>query len=335
MKIDVFNHIFPTELFDVMHEYVAQAQIARWKTITTIWDVDARLRLLDEFGEDFCQILSLSQPPLDMIAGPEDSPKLARVANDGMAAICTAHPDRFPGYIMSLPMNNPDAAVAEIDRCVAAHGTLGAQIHSNVAGKSLDASEYFQIFERMAHHGRPVWLHPARPMTHPDYMEEEISEFDIWWGLGWPYETSAAMARMVFSGLFDKLPTLNVIAHHWGAYIPHAEGRLTHHWPGRRSQSDDHDYPPVGSNLKRPTIDYFKDFWGDTAMFGAQAASQAGLDFFGADRSLFATDCPFDREGGRMLIRDTLTVMENLRCTDEDREKIFRTNTEKLLGLKL
>ena len=68
-------------------------------------------------------------------------------------------------------------------------------------------------------------------------------------------------------------------------------------------------------------------------MFGAQAASQAGLDFFGADRSLFATDCPFDREGGRMLIRNTLCVMENLRCTDEDREKMFRTNTEKLLGL--
>ena len=333
MKIDAFNHIFPTALFDVLPDYMPNAQIDRLRSITTLWDVDARLRLLDEFGEDFCQILSLSQPPLDSIAGPDDSPKLARIANDGMAALCKGHPDRFIGYIMSLPMNNPDAAVAEIDRNIAEHGVLGAQIHSNVSGKALDAPEYFQIFERMAHHGRPVWLHPARPITHPDYLSEDISEFDIWWGLGWPYETSTAMARIVFSGMFDRLPTLNVIAHHWGAYIPHAEGRLREHWPGRRSQSDKYDYPPVGSNLKRPVIDYFKDFHGDTAMFGAQAASQAGLDFFGAGNSLFATDCPYDREGGRMLIRDTLAVMENLRCTDAEREMMFEGNIRKLLGI--
>ena len=334
MKIDAFNHIFPTALFDVLPDYMPNAQIDRLRSITTLWDIDARLRLLDEFGEDFCQILSLSQPPLDSITGPDDTPHLARVANDGMAAICRAHPDRFPGYIMSLPMNNPDAAVIEIDRNMEEHGVLGAQIHSNVSGKALDASEYFQIFERMAHHGRPVWLHPARPITHPDYMSEEISEFDIWWGMGWPMETSTAMARLVFSGMFDKLPHLKVICHHWGAYIPHAEGRLKHHWPGRKSQSDKYQYEPIGSKLKRPVIDYFKDFLGDTAMFGALAASQAGLDFFGAGNSVFATDCPYDREGGRMLIRDTLEVMENLRCTGEDRQNMFEGNVKRLLDLK-
>lgn len=334
MKIDVFNHIFPIALFDRMQEFVSLRQIERWKTITTIWDVDARLRMLDEFGDDFRQILSLSQPPLDSMAAAGDTPGLARVANDGMAAICKAHPDRFPGFILTLPMNNPDAAVAEIDRGIGELGALGAQIHSNVDGRALDEEDYFPIFERLAHHGRPVWLHPARPLTHPDYQTEEISQYDIFWGIGWAYETSAAMARMVFSGLFDKLPTLKVISHHWGANVPHAEGRLANNWPGRRSQSDAHDYPPVGEGLKRPVLDYFKDFYGDTAMFGAQAASQCGFDFFGADHSIFATDCPFDREGGRNLIRDTLAVVEKLRCSDAEREKIYRGTAEELLGMK-
>ena len=86
-------------------------------------------------------------------------------------------------------------------------------------------------------------------------------------------------------------------------------------------------------DLKRPMIDYFKLFYGDTAMFGAQAASQAGLDFFGAGNSFFATDCPFDLAGGEDLIRSTIEVIEALRCEDADRQAIYEDNTRKLLGI--
>ena len=85
--------------------------------------------------------------------------------------------------------------------------------------------------------------------------------------------------------------------------------------------------------LKKPLIDYFKDFYGDTAMFGAQAASQAGLDFFGADHSFFATDCPYDEEGGARLIRSTIDVIANLRCSEEDRIMMFESNTKKMIGV--
>ena len=209
---------------------------------------------------------------------------------------------------------------------------MGVQIHSNVEKRALDEPEFFPIFERMQRLDKPIWLHPARAISHPDYLAEDHSKYDIWWGLGWAYETSAAMARLVFSGMFDRLPGLTVIAHHWGAYIPHAEGRLPH-WELRASQSDDRSYGPLKDALKGPALDYFKMFYADTAMFGARAASAAGLEFFGADRSLFASDCPFDREGGRIFIRDTIGVIDSLRCSAAERDKIYRGNAQRLLGL--
>ena len=138
MKLDIFNHIFPPPFFARLEDLLPKGPIERWKTIETLYDVDARLRMLDEFG-DYQQILSLSQPPLDAIAGPDQTPALARLANDGMAELCRAHVDRFPSFIASPPMNNPDEAVAEVERAIVELGACGVQIHSNVDGKALDA----------------------------------------------------------------------------------------------------------------------------------------------------------------------------------------------------
>lgn len=116
MKIDVFNHVFPVPFFERLEEFLPKAPLERWKkSIPTIYDMDARLRMMDEF-DDYAQIISLSQPPLDEFAGPDQSPALARLANDGMADICKAHPDRFVGFISTLAMNNPDEAVKEVER---------------------------------------------------------------------------------------------------------------------------------------------------------------------------------------------------------------------------
>ncbi len=365
MKLDVFNHVFPEIFIETLAETMPRRAVARWRSIETLWNMDARLRLLDEFG-DYQQIVSMSQPPIDVLGGPDRTPALARIANDGMAAICRAHPDRFPSFLLSLPMNNPDEAVREVDRAVTELGACAAQIHSNVNGKALDdpaffpvferlerlrpprrpaqthpnvngkapdTPAFFPVFERLERLGKPVFLHPARPMAHADYQAEDESRYEIFWGLGWAYETSAAMARIVFSGMFDKLPNLKILAHHWGAYIPHAEGRLPH-WEGRSSQSDRTDYGPLKDSLKRPATEYFKMFYADTAMFGAQAASQCGLEFFGAGHSLFASDCPFDAEGGRILIRDTIAVMDSLRCTEQEREDMYLNNARAFLGLE-
>ena len=330
MKIDLFNHIFPPALFARLGDYLPAAPVARYAKIATMHDIDARLRMLDEF-DDVQQVLSLSQPPLDSFAPPSDTPALARLGNDGMAEWCRAAPDRFPGFIASLPMNNPDAALAELDRACVELGACGVQIYSNVEGKPLDAPEFWPVFERMAQLGKPIWLHPARPPSHADYPAEDRSMFDIWWGLGWAYETSAAMARIVFNLTFEKLPDIKIICHHWGAYIPHAEGRAPS-WERLGSRTGE-DYSELLGHMKKPLNDYFRMFYADTAMFGAGPASQCGLDYFGADHSVFATDCPYDPEGGAALIRDTIAVIDGLRCTDAERQAMYEGNARKMLGL--
>ena len=331
MKIDVFNHVLPTEFFEAAETIMPKEAVQRWKAMDEIHDMDARMKVLERF-DDYCQIISMVQPPFDQIAGPDKSPDLARVANDGMARICREYSDRMPWFIASLPMNNTEAAVKEVDRVLDEHGAVGFQIHSSVDDKALDQPEFRDIFHKIAERGKAVWLHPTRPPTHPDYLSEDRSLYEIFWGIGWAYETTCAMTRMVCSGMFDEIPALKVIAHHWGAYVPHAEGRFTPLWERRNATMSGTGHS-FADDLKRPMIDYFHDFYADTAMFGAKPASQAGLDFFGSDHSFFATDCPYDLNGGADLIRSTIEVIDTLRCSDDDRQLIYEDNTRKLLGI--
>ena len=209
MKIDVFNHIFPKRFFAKMLEVAPNhADMGkRSREIPLLLDLDARFRLMDTFG-DYRQILSLASPPIEAYAAPDVSPLLARLANDGMAELVERYPDRFPGFAASLAMNHPEAALAELDRAIRDLGANGVQIYTNAAGRPLDDSAFAPLFERLAAYDLPVLLHPARGADMPDYACESRSRYEIWWTFGWPYETSAAMARLAFSGLFDRLPDL-------------------------------------------------------------------------------------------------------------------------------
>jgi aminocarboxymuconate-semialdehyde decarboxylase len=336
MKIDVFPHCLPRRYFERMLA-VAPAGMAlqkRMSGIPVLVDVDLRLSIMDRY-EGYVQVLTLANPPIEVVAGPRLSPELARLANDGMAEIAGRYPERFPGFVASLPMNNPDAALVEIDRAIDQLGATGVQIFTNVAGRPLDLPQYRPIFARMAERDLPIWLHPARPATVADYQGEPRSKFDIWWAFGWPYETSAAMARLVFSGLLDRHPDLKIITHHLGAMIPFCEGRLAGGLDQLGSRSDDAEDGAALGRLRRRPIDYFRMFYGDTALFGAWPAMQSGLAFFGADHVLFGTDMPFDPEKGPGFIRDTIAAMERLQATDEERERIYEGNARRLLRLKL
>ena len=229
MKIDVYNHILPKPYFDKMVSMSKQGayMMKRATDIPMLYDLDARFAKIDQFGEDYVQILSLNLPPIEVVAGPEDSPELARVANDSMAEVVAQHPDRFPGFVASLPLNNMDAALEETDRAINELGAKGVQIGSNVNGRPLDEPEFIPLFAKMAEHDRPIWLHPTRSAADiPDYRSENRSYYDMWWAFGWPYETSVAMGRIVMSGVFDRHPDIKIIAHHMGAMIPYFEGRV-------------------------------------------------------------------------------------------------------------
>ncbi len=333
MKLDVFNHIFPMAFFEYIQDNIVdKGPIKRWLNVPVLYDVDKRLKMMEAFGE-YQQILSLSAPTIEFLAPPDESPAVARLANDGMAALCRQHPDRFPSFIASMPMNNPDEAVKEIDRAIGELGACGIQIFSNVNGRPLDEPEFFQIFERMTEHDLPIFLHPARGSNFPDYLAEDKSEFEIWWTFGWTFETSAAMARIVFSGIFDKLPTIKIIAHHLGAMVPYVEGRVG--WGqdqlGARTPGD--KLTELRESLAHRPIDYFKMFYADTATFGSLGATRCGLDFYGTDRCLFASDCPFDPEGGPLYIRETIRCLDTVEVTDAERSALYEGNARKLLKL--
>jgi predicted TIM-barrel fold metal-dependent hydrolase len=150
----------------------------------------------------------------------------------------------------------------------------------------------------MAERRLPIWMHPARPVTVADYAGEPRSKYDLSWVFGWPCETSVAMGRLVFSGLFDRHPELVIITHHLGAMIPFCEGRIGGELDQLGARSDDPDDGGALGRLERRPVDYFRMFYGDTALFGAWQAMESGLAFFGADHVLFGTDFPFDPERG-------------------------------------
>ncbi len=336
MKIDVFPHILPKRFFDRMLA-VAPPTFhlqKRMRSIPVLVDLDERLRVMDRY-EGYVQVLTLASPPIEVLGGADVTPGLARLANDGMAEIVASHPDRFPGFVASLPMNNPDAALAEMDRAINDLGATGVQMFSNVSGRPLDGVEFQPLFDRMAEHRLPIWLHPARPASFADYAGETRSRYDIWWAFGWPYETTAAMTRLVFSGLFDRHPDLAIITHHMGAMLPYFEGRAGDGLDQLGSRTEDPDDAAALRRLRRRPLEYFKMFYGDTALFGGHHALECGLAFFGAERVLFGTDMPFDPERGPGFIRETIAAMERMRATAEDKARIYEGNALRMLRLHL
>ena len=231
-------------------------------------------------------------------------------------------------------MNNVPAALLEMDRAIETLGARGIELKTNINGRALDDPEFFAVFERAAnHHQVPVWMHPIRPAAFSDYATEPKSRYEIWQVMGWPYETTAAMARMVFSGLFDRLPDLNIITHHCGGMVPFFAGRAETLWAQLGSRTTDEDYSGVLKRLSKPLIDYFKMFYGDTVLSGSASALRCGLDFFGPDHIVFASDCPFDPEGGPMFIREGIRSIEDLQLSEEVKRKIYFDNAQHLLGL--
>jgi predicted TIM-barrel fold metal-dependent hydrolase len=250
-----------------------------------------------------------------------------------MAELVHRYPQRFPGFIASLPMNDTDAAMRELERVMGPLKARGIQLCSNVQGKPLDLPEFQPIFAAMATHDLPIWLHPYRSADVSDYATEDRSLYEIWWTLGWPYESSVAMSRLVFSGVFDLYPNLKIITHHMGGMIPYFEGRIGPGLDQLGARTSDRDYTKLLRELKKRPFDYFKMFYADTALFGAYDPTVCGLRFFGVDHVLFASDAPFDPEGGRQYIRDTIAVIDRLPVTTLEREKIYWRNAARLLKL--
>jgi predicted TIM-barrel fold metal-dependent hydrolase len=327
--VDAFCHFFPKKTFELLlgSATVPAGLKARMQATRGLYDLDARFHMMDGF-EDYMQILSLGLPGLEGMAGPNESPDCARTANEELANLVARHPDRFAGYVGALPLNAPEEAAREAERILINGTANGVQLHTTVNGLCLDDARFLPIFDIAQQAGKPILLHPSRSPTLPDFQAEARSRYEIWTIFGWPYETSVTMARLIFSGVMSRFPKLKAMVHHFGGLVPMCDARIDVAWPSLAVNGSRDDYGDGLQGLGKPLLEYFRQFYADTALCGSRAATACGLEFFGVDHVLFATDAPFGPQEGATFVRATIEVLEALDIPRADQAKIFHRNAE-------
>ena len=330
MKIDVFNHVVPQKYKDALYKAIPQGSPPQVliESVPTLFDMDHRFRIMDKF-EGLRQVITLGLPPIEGIADPKTAADLARIANDEMAELVLRHPDRFVAAAACLPMNNMDAALKEADRAVNELNFKGVQINTPINDKPLDLPEFLPLYEKMSQHNLPIWVHPVRTPDYPDYRTEDMSRYMISAVLGWPYETSVMMTRLVLSGVLEKYPDLKIITHHCGAMIPYLEQRIECSYDMYQMLFG----KDALAHLSRPPLEYFRMFYYDTAINGSAPGLMCGHAFCGTDHMLFGTDLPFDNEFGERFTRQTIEAIEQMAIDDSQKKKIFEDNARRLLNL--
>jgi predicted TIM-barrel fold metal-dependent hydrolase len=332
LKVDGYAHISPPRYTEALRREFPGFYGQIVGATPPLSDMEARFEVMDAFAP-LAQVLTVGPvPPLEHFADPGRATTLARLANDEMAELVAAYPDRFLAAIALLPMNDVGAALEETDRAIGELGFRGIYMHSNINGKPLDAPEFLPFFEKMAGYDLPIYIHPWRGNDSPEYPVEEESKYAIASTFGWPYETTAAMTRIVFSGLFERFPDLKIVTHHAGGMVSFYEQRIVQHYG--QFQSSYHDYSEISSRLKKPPIDYFRMFYVDTAIHGNTPALMLAYDFWAADKLIFAADMPLgDPTFGRRSYAQTIGAIEAMDISAEDKRKIFAWNVLGLLKL--
>lgn len=289
---------------------------------------DTRLKLMDAHGIEM-MILSLNAPAVQAIPDRAKAIETARRANDALAEEVAKRPDRFRAFA-ALPLQDPDAAAAELQRCVKDLGMVGAlangfsQDESFEGGQGLlyyDLPQYRSFWAEVEKLDVPFYLHPRNPLP----QDCRIYEGHPWlMGPTWAFaqETAVHALRLIGSGLFDEHPGLNIILGHMGEGIPYMLWRIDHRngWVKL----------PKGHPAKRKFVEYFHDNFHITTSgnFRTQTLVDAILEL-GADRIMFSADWPFEN------IDHAADWFDAAGIAEPDRTKIGRTNAAKLFGLDL
>ena len=276
----------------------------------------SRLAHMEATGIDF-QVLSFHQP-IPSSFTPDEAVATARDLNDGLAAATRWHPDRFAGFA-ALPTAMPEAAADELERSVTELGLVGAMVHGHTGGRFLDDKEFWPIFARAETLGVPIFLHPALP--HPGALKAYFEGYeDIMARPGWGFavDTSIHFLRILFAGVFDAYPKLQLILGHLGEGLPFAMHRLNDHThlAARRR------------GLARTPLDYIRDnLYVTTSGNWYEPAFVCTLLALGADRILWAIDWPYEAN------RTGMAFWNEIELGGADRAKIAHENAERLLGL--
>lgn len=332
--IDIAAHIIPSRYFQNISRAGGSYMEKRISRLATLHDLDARFRIMDRYsGFDYRQLLTLALPPVETVTPPDKTAEVCRALNEELQELVGRFPDRFVGAFGCLPLNNPDACAAEIDH-ICQLGMPGFHFNTNVNGLPLDHPRVLPALEAAFARGLAAFMHPARGPQFLDYPGEEKSRYEIWHVFGWPYDTTAAMARLAFSGLFDRHPDAVIVTHHLGGMVPFFADRIKNAYDQFGARTADEDYATLLARMPMHPVEYFRKFHADTGIYGGPRSIDCAVEFFGVDRLLWGSDMPFDREGGSLYIRLSIEALEASGLSPQAKNAIYEGNARRILRLK-
>ena len=278
--------------------------------VPAMFDYDLRLATMDEHGVDIC-IVSLTCPNC-FWGGPDISLQAARIMNDDMAAAQLAHPGRLR-WLASLPWQYEKLALAELERAVAA-GASGVMVLANIDGKSLTDAAFAAIWSAIDAHALPVLVHPTAP---PGVADMDMTRFQLTASIGFTFDTSLAIARMIYDGFFDRYRKLKIIAGHGGGALPYLISRM--------DQCFD-NIPACREKIPVRPSEYLPGIYADSVVFSPDVLHLC-VNTFGADNVIYGSDYPH-------TIGDMPGCLKRVNGLGVDaRDKVRGNNARRVFGL--
>jgi aminocarboxymuconate-semialdehyde decarboxylase len=328
MRIDFHNHYYPPGYMEKFQDWggsrfefypqkksgmlIVKQKGARFLAITPEHtSVEKRLEDMDRLGVDM-QVLTLTSPSV-YFSTRKRNLYLSKISNDFFAELCQKHPKRFSAFA-TLPLLNTDDAAAELHRAVKDLGMKGVVFGSNIDGKHLHVKEFWPLYKEIQKLDIPIMLHPMVPPR-----PEPFAEFVLVPLVGFCMDTTVSVAKMVFSGLFEKYPKLTMILPHLGGTLPFLMERLDMGYAA---------YAECKPNIPKPPSHYLKRFYYDTVSFSIPALMCTYLAV-GADHMVMGSDYPH-------VIGDIdrcVTSIQELKITKQEKKKILGGNGKKILKL--
>ena len=278
--------------------------------VPAMFDYNLRLKTMNEHGVDVC-IVSLTCPSCYW-GGPEVSLKAARIMNDDMAAARTAYPGRIE-WFASLPWQYPELALVELARAIAT-GARGVMVLANVDGKPLTDAAFESIWRAIDTRSLPVLVHPTAP---PGVAAMDMQRFQLTASIGFTFDTSLAVSRMIYDGFFDRYPRLKIIASHGGGALPYLISRM--------DQCFD-NIPACREKISVRPTEYMQKIYADAVVF-APGVLDLCVNAFGASNVLYGSDYPH-------TIGDMPGCLKRVNgLADSSRDKVRGENARRVFGL--
>jgi aminocarboxymuconate-semialdehyde decarboxylase len=325
VRWDLHTHYYPQSFFRLIEEIGGAFSFAKSPTGQTIiryngarffgitppmTDPQKRIEDMDRVGIDV-EVLSLSTPNV-YFAPPDRQAVVARLVNDGYAELIAKHPSRFKGFA-SIPMDDPDAALRELDRALGELRLQGVIVLSNINGRALTDARYRAFFTECDRREVAVFIHPMIPANADAYAEYVLGPI-----VGFPFDTTLAVARLCYDGVFKELPRIRWILGHLGGAVPYLFERLDNGW---------RDFAECRAKIDELPSVYLRRLYYDTVSFSA-ASLQLALTQVGADHLVMGSDYP------HLLgsIERSVSSIEALPIDSGKKEAIFAGNARRILG---